>query len=805
MASLHANLASASPPTTTRPHPGPPITAPSPVACARSPSVGSPSTAASSTAASTSLPTNDEVEAVIKMATSTRPTPDGRPPPGKDTRTQLFAGNLPYRVRWQDLKDLFRRAGTVLRADVSLSPDNRSRGYGTVLLASAEDAGRAVDMFNGYSWQGRVLEVRLDRLGGIAEEMDLAVNPGAGVSAGIGTGVGVGLGLGLSGAQGMSALGAGANVNALNGLHIPAPQTALPFVSQHLSGNGSGAASGATSASLSAALSQSRSSSLASGGSASTLSSSLSTSPPDLHTSGLFAFQQPQQQQQLQQQQHQQHQQHQQQQQEREESIANRLGSTGSLPSFNGFGSGGFGSLSGFGADLEREHSRSISGMRSLFVGNWQDLKDLFRQAGTILRADVSLGPDGRSRGFGTVSFASDTDAERAVAMFNGFDYNGRTLKVHYDKFCAQTPLPSSFSPHSSTLNTPVQPVSTQAALLQAMQLQQLMYPQNMDRYSSNSSVGHNQTNAGADFEKNAYNSSTLGASLQALHESLQVQHDSLHTQSQSQGLQTMAIGSGSGGGLLASPFSTNTYAGATSSSLAVPTTPSLAERRLKVPAPLSAPSSRPNSGGSAPGAEMSGVSLSNALANPFAHTASLPESPKHKRQADMSSLTSSSSTGIGSSTASVSSAAGSSGSATTMTATHSGHPHSMPPRPSHSATSSSASSSASPRGSHPAHPGPIALPPPPSVSAFPLFSPGHPHPHPMSPLGHPMSPVGIMYSGYYGGPMSPHPHQHPHPYPVPAHVHAAMTPHGLPPITPSMPSFSFVPQPSPVGAPGAV
>ena len=61
------------------------------------------------------------------------------------------------------MKDLFRKAGTVLRADVSLGPDNRSRGYGTVLLATAEDAGRAVDTFNGYSWQSRILEVRLDR------------------------------------------------------------------------------------------------------------------------------------------------------------------------------------------------------------------------------------------------------------------------------------------------------------------------------------------------------------------------------------------------------------------------------------------------------------------------------------------------------------------------------------------------------------------------------------------------------------------------------------------------------------------
>jgi len=35
-----------------------------------------------------------------------------------------------------------------------------------VLLATAEDAGWAVDMFSGYMWQTRVLEVRLDRMVG---------------------------------------------------------------------------------------------------------------------------------------------------------------------------------------------------------------------------------------------------------------------------------------------------------------------------------------------------------------------------------------------------------------------------------------------------------------------------------------------------------------------------------------------------------------------------------------------------------------------------------------------------------------
>lgn len=56
------------------------------------------------------------------------------------------------------------------------------------MLATAEDAGRAMDMFNGYEWMGRVLEVRLER-------MERAVS-----SAGVGLGGGGGGGsLGVGG------------------------------------------------------------------------------------------------------------------------------------------------------------------------------------------------------------------------------------------------------------------------------------------------------------------------------------------------------------------------------------------------------------------------------------------------------------------------------------------------------------------------------------------------------------------------------------------------------------------------------
>lgn len=82
------------------------------------------------------------------------------------------------------------------------------------------------------------------------------------------------------------------------------------------------------------------------------------------------------------------------------------------------------------------------------FQCQWQDLKDLFRTAGQILRADVALGPDGRSRGFGTVVYAKESDAGRAVSMFNGYDYNGRILKVHYDRY-SPTNQSGSLSPNS--------------------------------------------------------------------------------------------------------------------------------------------------------------------------------------------------------------------------------------------------------------------------------------------------------------------------------------------------------------------
>ena len=65
--------------------------------------------------------------------------------------------------------------GAVIRADVHLGPDGRPKGSGIVAFETAEDARNAIAQFNGYDWQGRMLEVREDRFAG---------PPGGGVSRG---------------------------------------------------------------------------------------------------------------------------------------------------------------------------------------------------------------------------------------------------------------------------------------------------------------------------------------------------------------------------------------------------------------------------------------------------------------------------------------------------------------------------------------------------------------------------------------------------------------------------------------------
>lgn len=76
---------------------------------------------------------------------------------------RLYVGNLSYEVQWQDLKDHFKQAGNIVRAEVPLGEDGRSRGYGLVEFALPEEAQRAIATLSDTELKGRSIFVREDR------------------------------------------------------------------------------------------------------------------------------------------------------------------------------------------------------------------------------------------------------------------------------------------------------------------------------------------------------------------------------------------------------------------------------------------------------------------------------------------------------------------------------------------------------------------------------------------------------------------------------------------------------------------
>ncbi|CAO3609237.1 unnamed protein product [Cunninghamella blakesleeana] len=227
---------------------------------------------------------------------------------------QLFVGNLPFRVRWQDLKDLFRKAGQVQRADVALTYDGRSKGHGTVLFQTIEGAQMAINMLHNFKWFGRILEVREDR--GFVDPSNFSL-----------------------------------------GNKVLISHSLDPLVQHQLNASD-------------------------------TNNNNNNTIDNEKHYMQM------------------------------NKKINKTMIKQG-----------------------------MIQPGRQLFVGNipyhchWQDLKDLFRGAGNILRADVTLETDGKKNlGFGIVLYATLDDAKQAIAMYDGYVYQGRQLKVRFDKYAPLMP-----------------------------------------------------------------------------------------------------------------------------------------------------------------------------------------------------------------------------------------------------------------------------------------------------------------------------------------------------------------------------
>ncbi|OGF38052.1 RNA-binding protein [Candidatus Falkowbacteria bacterium RIFOXYC2_FULL_48_21] len=81
--------------------------------------------------------------------------------------TKLFIGSLPWKTTEDALREFFSQAGEVLSAKIVLDrATGRSKGFGFVEFANADDAAKAIEMFNGKEFEGRnifVSEARPER------------------------------------------------------------------------------------------------------------------------------------------------------------------------------------------------------------------------------------------------------------------------------------------------------------------------------------------------------------------------------------------------------------------------------------------------------------------------------------------------------------------------------------------------------------------------------------------------------------------------------------------------------------------
>ena len=81
---------------------------------------------------------------------------------------KLFIGGLSFSTSNERLRDVFAQAGTVESAAVVMDRETgRSRGFGFVEMATAEEAEAAIKKFNGQELDGRRLSVELAKPAGL--------------------------------------------------------------------------------------------------------------------------------------------------------------------------------------------------------------------------------------------------------------------------------------------------------------------------------------------------------------------------------------------------------------------------------------------------------------------------------------------------------------------------------------------------------------------------------------------------------------------------------------------------------------
>ncbi|KAI8376776.1 hypothetical protein BD560DRAFT_62710 [Blakeslea trispora] len=237
---------------------------------------------------------------------------------------RLHVSNLPLNASWQDMKDLFRKAGRVLHTDVHTDPGSRRpNGHGTVIFDDPHYTRIALDMFHGYEWQGCRLQVEEEGGGGRHTS----------------------------------------NVKPLNESPVsvdypdPKPVYSHPHHFRHETP---------------------------------ILSSSLLPPPPPPPPAVLPPLQ-------------------------------------SNVPPLYSF-------VGGPAANLPTHGHNQIFVNNLPFSTTWQDLIDLFRHVGPVLRSEI-LTVNGYPKGSGFVRFEDAVTCEKAIEKFHGYMYGGRYLDIRLDKY----------------------------------------------------------------------------------------------------------------------------------------------------------------------------------------------------------------------------------------------------------------------------------------------------------------------------------------------------------------------------------
>jgi RNA recognition motif-containing protein len=78
--------------------------------------------------------------------------------------SRLYVGNLSFRTLEADLYDYFSQAGVVSSCNLMLDKyTGRSRGFAFVEYSTAEEATKAIEMFDKTELDGRALTVNIAR------------------------------------------------------------------------------------------------------------------------------------------------------------------------------------------------------------------------------------------------------------------------------------------------------------------------------------------------------------------------------------------------------------------------------------------------------------------------------------------------------------------------------------------------------------------------------------------------------------------------------------------------------------------